>query len=171
MSVSAAQNIQYPLKQPGGLSSRISWLRDYYFKGTERAWNNEYTCWTTGTDWDVQFNEINFYIVPETYMLLQTIRSSYRQAARKVNLHADFWSWSIPERRAWFVKETLVNYLPKEILPGDLLTGARFNIQTSMCLTKKEQKAYDKLVLGKNGVRTKMKWFHDHGYGNAWATS
>jgi formate C-acetyltransferase len=171
MSVSAAQNIQYPLKQPGGLSSRISWLRDYYFKGTERAWNNEYTCWTTGTDWDVQFNEINFYIVPETYMLLQTIRSSYRQAARKVNLHADFWSWSIPERRAWFVKETLVNYLPKEILPGDLLTGARFNIQTSMCLTKKEQKAYDKLVLGKNGVRTKMKWFHDHGYGNAGATS
>ena len=73
MSVSAAQNIQYPLKQPRGLSNRISWLRDYYFKGTERAWNNEYTCWTTGTDWDVQFNEINFYIVPETYMLLQTI--------------------------------------------------------------------------------------------------
>ncbi|MBW2409785.1 MAG: hypothetical protein JRF72_08300 [Deltaproteobacteria bacterium] len=171
MSVSAARNIQYPLKQPRGLSNRISWLRDYYFKGTERAWNNEYTSWTTGTDWDVQFNEINFYIVPETYMLLQTIRSSYRQAARKVKLHADFWSWSIPERRAWFVKETLVNYLPQEILPGDLLAGARFNIQTSMCLTKKEQKAYDRLVLGKNGVRARMKWFHDHGYGNAGATS
>ena len=107
MSVSAAQKIQFPLKQPRGLSSRISWLRDYYFKGTERAWNNEYTSWSTGTNWDVQFNEINFYIVPETYMLLQTIRSSYRQAARKVKLHADFWTWSIPERRAWFVKETV----------------------------------------------------------------
>jgi formate C-acetyltransferase len=27
------------------------------------------------------------------------------------------------------------------------------------------------LVLGKNGDRSKMKWFHDHGYGNAGATS
>jgi formate C-acetyltransferase len=171
MSVSVARKSQYALKHPRGLSSRISRLRNYYFKGTERAWNNEYTSWTTGTEWDVQFNELNFYIVPETYMLLQTLRSSYRQAARKVQLHADFWSWSIAERRAWFVKETLVNYLPQEILPGDLLAGARFNIQTSMCLTNKEQTDYDKQVLGQNGARAKMKWFHDHGYGNAGATS
>jgi len=171
MSVTAAQQSEYPLKQPKGLSARISWLRDFYFRGTERAWNNEYTAWSTGTSWDVQFNEINFYIVPETYMLLQTIRSSYRQAARNVTLHEDFWSWSLPERRAWFVKETMVSCVPKEILPGDLLAGGRFNVQTSLCLTKPEQKAYDKLVLGKNGVRAKMKWFHDHGYGNAGATS
>jgi hypothetical protein len=64
MSVAAAQKLQSALKQPRELSPRISWLRDYYFKGTERAWNNEYTSWSTGTDWDVQFNEINFYIVP-----------------------------------------------------------------------------------------------------------
>jgi formate C-acetyltransferase len=171
MSVSAAPKTHYPIKQPAGLSDRISWLREYYFKGTERAWNNEYSAWSTGTSWDVQFNEINFYIVPETYMLLQTIRSSYRQAARSVKLHEDFWSWSLAERRAWFVKETMVNYLPKEILPGDLIAGGRFNVQTSLCLTKQEQKAYDKLVLGKNGARAKMKWFHDHGYGNAGATS
>ena len=171
MSVTASQQSEYPLKQPKGLSPRISWLRDFYFRGTERAWNNEYTAWTTGTSWDVQFNEINFYIVPETYMLLQTIRSSYRQAARNVKLHEDFWSWSLPERRAWFVKETMVNCVPKEILPGDLIAGGRFNVQTSLCLAKQEQKAYDKLVLGKNGVRAKMKWFHDHGYGNAGATS
>ena len=171
MSVSVAPKTHYPIKQPRGLSPRIAWLREYYFKGAERDWNNEYTAWSTGTPWDVQFNEINFYIVPETYMLLQTIRSSYRQAARKVNLHADFWSWSLPERRAWFVKETMVNCVPQEILPGDLLAGGRFNIQTSLCLTKQEQKAYDKLVLGKNGVRATMKWFHDHGYGNAGATS
>jgi formate C-acetyltransferase len=171
MSVSAAPKIQYQIKQPKGLSPRISWLREYYFKGTERAWNNEYTSWTTGTPWDVQFNEIAFYIVPETYMLLQTMRSSYRQAARTVKLHSDFWSWGLPQRRAWFVKETMTKYVPKEILPGDLIAGGRFNIQTSMCLTQKEQKAFDKMVLGKKGVRAKMKWFHDHGYGNAGATS
>jgi formate C-acetyltransferase len=65
----------------------------------------------------------------------------------------------------------MTKYVPKEILPGDLIAGGRFNIQTSMCLTQKEQKAFDKMVLGKKGVRAKMKWFHDHGYGNAGATS
>ncbi|MCP4682575.1 MAG: hypothetical protein GY864_09605, partial [Desulfobacterales bacterium] len=134
-------------------------------------WNNEFTAWTTGTDWDIQFNEIAYYIVPEVYLLLQTMKGSFQQAARKVSLHNDFWSWRLPERRAWFVRETMVNYVPKEILPGDLIAGARFNVQTSMCLTKKEQKAYNKLINGKNGARAKMKWFHDHGYGNAGATS
>jgi trans-4-hydroxy-L-proline dehydratase len=159
------------LKEPKNLSPRIQWLRDYYFMGTERAWNNEFTPWTTGTPWDVQFNETAYYIVPETYMLLQTLRGSFRQSARKVDLHDDFWQWSLPRRRAWFVKEVMVNYVPQEILPGDLVAGARFNLQTSLCLTRAEQAEYDRLVIGKDGARMKMKWFHDHGYGNAGATS
>ena len=171
MTSPALQTKAVEIKQPKGLSQRISWLRDYYFKGNERAWNNEFTAWTTGTPWDIQFNEMTFYIVPETYMLMQTMVSSYRQAARKVALDKDFWSWSLPERRAWFVKETMVNYVPKEVLPGDLIAGARFNVQTSLCLNREEQKQYDKLTAGKNGARAKMKWFHDHGYGNSGATS
>ncbi|MEJ5360904.1 MAG: pyruvate formate lyase family protein [Spirochaetota bacterium] len=162
---------QQKLKQPGNLSPRIQWLRDYYFKGAERKWNNEYTCFTTGSPWDAQFNEMSFYIVPETYMLMQTMYQSYRMAAHTVAVPQDFYSWSIPERRAWFNKEVMVNYLPHEILPGDLIAGARFNIQTSFCLTKKEMKKRTKLVMGKNGARAKMKWFHDHGFGNAGATS
>ncbi len=43
MSVAAAKTIQYQMKEPKGLSPRITWLRDYYFKGTDRAWNNEFT--------------------------------------------------------------------------------------------------------------------------------
>ncbi|HOG12988.1 MAG TPA: hypothetical protein PLR47_08310, partial [Smithellaceae bacterium] len=121
------------LKEPKALSGRIQWLRDYYFRGTERPWNNEFTCWTTGTPWDVIYNELTFYIVPETYTLLNTLGASYLQAARPVALHRDFWTWPLVERRAWFVKEAIVNYVPQEILPGDLLAGARFNIQTSMC--------------------------------------
>jgi trans-4-hydroxy-L-proline dehydratase len=171
MSLATAEKITSTIKNPKNLSSRISWLRDYYFKGTERAWNNEFTAWTTGTPWDIQFNEMTFYIVPETYMLMQTMVGSYRQAARDVALDKNFWSWSLPERRAWFVRETMTNYVPKEILPGDLIAGARFNVQTSLCLNKKEQKKYDKLTSGKNGARNKMKRFHDHGYGNAGATS
>ncbi|MBL7102689.1 MAG: hypothetical protein ISS60_08015, partial [Desulfobacteraceae bacterium] len=62
-------------------------------------------------------------------------------------------------------------YLPQEILPGDLIAGGRFNVQTSMCFTKKERREYDRMVFGKNGARATMKRFHDHGYGNAGATS
>ncbi len=162
---------RYAIKTPVNISPRIQWLRDYYFQGVERAWNNEYTSWTTGTPWDFQYNELSFYIVPETYAFLQTFRSSFKQVARLVALSPDFWKWSLPERRAWFNKEVMVHYLPREILPGDLLAGARFNIQTSSCLTEKETKERDKQVYGSKGARAAMLWFHNHGYGNAGATS
>ncbi len=171
MSVSTAEQLPYTIKEPGRLSPRIQWLRDYYFRGVERAWNNEFTAWTTGTPWDVQYDEAVYYIVPETFAFLQTFRSSFHQAARPVRLHEDFWGWSLPERKAWFTKEVMVHYVPQEILPGDLLAGARFNIQTSMCLTRKESRERDRLIYGSKGVRARMKWFHDHGYGNAGATS
>lgn len=47
-------------------------------------------------------------------------------------------------RRDWFNKEVMVHYLPNEILPGDLLAGARFKIETSVCLTKKETSEHDR---------------------------
>ena len=159
------------LKEPRGLSPRIRWLRDYFFEGADRAWNNEYTAWTTGTPWDIQFQELTYLIVPETYPLMQTMRSSYALSARPVALHPGFWKWSLAERRAWFNHAVMTDYLPREILPGDLLAGGRFNVQTSMCFTKRERAEYDKLFLGKNGAKQKVKRFHMHGYGNAGATS
>ena len=112
MSTSAALKSVHKIKEPKNLSERITWLRDYYYKGVDRAWNNEFTAWTTGTPWDVQFDEMTFYIVPETYPFLQTFRSCMQQAARPVKLHPDFWKWSLVERKAWFVKEVMVNYVP-----------------------------------------------------------
>ncbi|MBN2387896.1 MAG: hypothetical protein JXB85_12835 [Anaerolineales bacterium] len=162
---------RFAIKTPENLSARIQWLRDYYFQGVQRAWNNEATAWTTGTPWDFQYNELNFYIVPETYAFLQTFRSSFQQVARPVALHPDFWKWSLPERRAWFMREVMVCYLPREVLPGDLLAGARFNVQTSACLTRRETRSRDRLVYGKNGTRAALVWFHNHGYGNAGPTA
>jgi len=167
---------RYSIKQPYNLSPRIRWLRDYYFQGVKRRWNNEYTSWTTGTPWDFQYNELTFYIVPETYFYIQTFRSSFRQVARGVALPPEFWTWSLPERRAWFVREVMVRCLPREVLPGDLLAGGRFNIVTSSCLTRAEAAEYDRRIYGKSGEKTggaraAMLWFHNHGYGNAGATS
>ncbi len=161
----------FAIKQPKNLSPRIQWLRDYFFQGVQRKWNNEFTSWTTGTSWDFQYHELTYYIVPETYFYLPTFRSSFKQMSKKVELHANFWKWSIVERRAWFVKQVMARYLPKEILPGDLIAGGRFNIQTSTCLAEKEAKEYDRALLGKDGARQSLLWFHNHGYGNTGATS
>lgn len=162
---------RYALKEPKGLSPRIKWLRDYYFQGAKRRWNNEFTAWTTGTPWDILYDETTYYIVPETYAFFQTFRSSVRQAARPVRLCPGFWRLSLPERRAWFIKEVMVNYVPHEILPGDLLAGSRFNILASRCWNRREARAWDRAVRGRRGVRRAVKAFHDHGYGNAGATS
>lgn len=171
MATSSALKKNFSIPEPEGLSHRIKWLRDYYFQGARRKWNNETTSWTTGTPWDVQYNELTYYIVPETYPLMQTIYSSYSMSAKEVPLHPGFWDLSIAERRAWFNKQVMVKHLPKEILPGDLIAGARFNIMTSHCLTKKEARQREKMIFGKKGSRAKVKWFHDHGYGNSGATS
>jgi len=171
MSITACAQPQVSLKKPKNLSPRIQWLRDYYFQGVNRAWNNEFTSWTTGTPWDIQYEELPFYIVPETYAFFSTFRGAFKQTARPVKLDPEFWSWSLPERKAWFVKEVMVHYLPQEILPGDLIAGGRFNVQTSTCLTEREAKDYSRQVYAKGGTRQAVKWFHDHGYGNAGATS
>jgi formate C-acetyltransferase len=168
MEAQPAQGADARLKQPHALSPRIRWLRDYYFEGVKRPWNNQFTCWTTGAPWDVLYDEINYYIVPETYAFLQVFKSSALQAAQPVELHDDFWSWSLPERRAWFIRQVMVDYVPQEILPGDLLAGARFNILASRCWTEAEARARNELV---DAARAAMKWFHDHGYGNSGATS
>ena len=171
MTTQSCGKPKYSIKEPKNLSPRIQWLRDYYFQGNNRKWNNEFVGFTAGTPWDIQYQEGNFYIVPETYTFFPTFTGACQQASHKVELPEDFWKWSLPERQAWFVKEVMVYYLPHEVLPGDLIAGGRFNIQTSKCLTEKETREYEKAVYGKKGVREAELWFHNHGYGNAGATS
>ncbi|MFA5064478.1 MAG: pyruvate formate lyase family protein [Dehalococcoidia bacterium] len=171
MTTQSCNSPRYSIKEPLNLSPRIQWLRDYYFQGNNRKWNNEFTGFTTGTPWDIQYQELNFYIVPETYTFFPTFTGAFQQASFKVDLPEGFWEWSLPERQAWFVREVMVYYLPHEVLPGDLIAGGRFNVQTSRCFNKKEAAAYSKAVYGKKGARAAEFLFHNHGYGNAGATS
>jgi pyruvate-formate lyase len=162
---------KYSIKQPKNLSKRIQWLRDYYFQGNNRKFNNEFVGFTSGTPWDIQYQELNYYIVPETYTFFPTFTGAFQQASHRVELADGFWNWSLPERLAWFTKEVMVTYLPHEILPGDLIAGGRFNVQTSRCWTERETKKYEKAIYGKRGARQALLWFHNHGYGNAGVTS
>ena len=159
------------VKMPYNLSPRVEWLRNYYFKGAGRKWNNEYSCFTAGTDWDELFDELTFYIVPEVYAFFNTFNKTFAQAALPVKCSNNFFEMSIAERRAWFVKEAIVNHIPAEILPGDLIAGGRFSLMASRCWTKAEAKARNERVKGKNGVRNKVMEFKDRGFGNCGATS
>ena len=159
------------VKEPHNLSPRIQWLRDYYFRGDDRAWNNEFAAFSTGTPWDEVFDETTFLIVPEVYSFLSTFRKSFQMAARTVEPPKDFFSLSLPERRAWLIKEIIVNRLPQEILPGDLIAGGRFNVMASRCWSKGEVKERNERMLGKDGIRKATFAFQDRGYGNCGATS
>lgn len=165
------------VKQPYGLSSRIQWLRDYYYKGNDRAWNNEWLPFGTGEGWDEIFDEQTFYIVPETYAFFDPMKRSFNQTAYTIDLPDGFWKQSLPERRAWFVKTAIVDYVPQELLPGDLLAGGRFNLMTSMCLTRTEAAERSQLLWGpggkgtKEGIRADIVAFKDCGFGNCGATS
>ncbi|PKM71668.1 MAG: hypothetical protein CVU91_12970 [Firmicutes bacterium HGW-Firmicutes-16] len=156
------------LKKPGQLPERVKFLRDYFFEGVKRDWNNEYCCYSTGTDWDLQFNEITYFIVPETYSFFDTFLRSVNQAAEVIPLPEGFFEMSIPERVAEFNRRAIVEHMPAELLPGDLLCGARFNMLTSMCLTKAEQKKRDSLTAK---ARESALLLYKRGYGNSGSTS
>lgn len=159
------------IKKPKNLSPRIEWLRNYYFEGVNRPWNNEFRCFTTGEEHDELYNELTYYIVPETYTFFTTYQYGLPQIAQKIEVPKDFYSWSIAERRSWFIKEAMVEKVPLDILPGDLLCGANFNLYASHCLSKKEAAKRRKILYGKRGLRAETIEFHDRGFGNCGATS
>ena len=143
---------EFKIKEPKNLSNRIQWLRDYFFEGVKRPWRNNFLSFTTGTAWDLQYNEALYYIVPEAFFLLPTMKGSFRMSARKVKLDPNFWNWSLAERRAWVNKEVIVNYVPLEMLAGDLLAWFRVYLMTALCLNKKAGQQYEKPSSGKNGA-------------------
>jgi formate C-acetyltransferase len=159
------------IKTPKNLSPRIQWLRDYYSQGVNREWNNEYNCYSTGTPWDVLFNELTYYIVPETIPFYQTFTTSTKLSGIKIPLPSHFWDISRKERRAFFLKEAITKHVPCEILPNDLLCGARFNMMTSLCLNESEAKRRSKLIYGKHGARKQVIDYYHYGFGNTGATS
>ncbi|MFX1339256.1 MAG: pyruvate formate lyase family protein [Promethearchaeota archaeon] len=168
---------KYQIAEPHDLSRRSKWLRDYYFKGSEREWANEFTPFTTGTDWDIIWFEGDYYIVPETHFYIQilgkndrgVLASSFRSMAIPVNLTEDFWDLSLPERRMTFFEEVILNYIPQEIISeNDLIAGGRFNTQLSKCFNETEAKEY-----WKKNIRNREATlnYHKSGFGNLGATA
>lgn len=83
---------QNGVKVPYNLSPRVEWLRDYYFKGSKRKWNNEFMAFTTGTEWDEIFDETSFYIVPEVYSFFSVFNKTFNMSAYTIDTPKDFLS-------------------------------------------------------------------------------
>lgn len=159
-------SLKEAVKQPQNLSPRIQWLRDYYFQGAEREWNNEFLSFSVGTPWDVITDETYVYTMLELTRGIETVDVATRLAARTVPVPEDFFQWSLVERKAWLTKEVMINYVPQEILPGDLIAGGRFNLRISRCLSKQEHEDRERLLKGPDGLRAQMMEYQCRGFGN-----
>ena len=158
------------LKTPFGITHRVEWLRSYYFKGADRPWTNEYTSWTTGTSWDSQFSEITFYIVPEVYTLLQAMGGSFRLAARPVVLRPDFWELSLPERRA--CGQGSHDRIPAQGNSARRPTRGCPLQHSNFALPRRKMRlGISSASPSAPGRQRAVLDFHNHGYGNAGATS
>ncbi|MHA1448963.1 MAG: hypothetical protein ACTSP4_06030, partial [Candidatus Hodarchaeales archaeon] len=94
------EKVKYKLAESHDLSARSKWLRNYYFKGLEREWINEYSPFTTGLDGDRLWAETDFYIVPELYFYMGAkdwgvFGRSVALMGQKTNLPQDFWEKSL----------------------------------------------------------------------------
>lgn len=162
---------KFQLAKAHDLSPRSKWLRDYYFKGLNREWNNEFTPFSTGLKGDRLWDEIDYYIVPEIYFYMGTnsrgvFGSSADVMGQKIKLPEHFWEKSLPERRMIFFEEVMLNYMPQEIIGPELLAGGRFNTYLSKCLTTAQQKNFDKQnLISRHAVLE----FHNQGFGNVGA--
>jgi len=171
--MSDSKSKKYEIAEPHDLSPRSKWMRDYYFKGDEREWKNQYMAFTTGADWDTIWNETDYYVAPETHFYIGNkgkgvFESSLRSMAVQVELPDNFWKLPLPERRMIFFEEVIVNHVPHEIISeNDLVAGGRFNTQLSKCLTKNEAKKH-----WKKNINARQEFFkyHKSGFGNVGAT-
>ncbi len=163
---------KFPIAEPHDLTPRSKWLRDYFYKGNEREWNNQWTPFTTGTDWDIIWHEGDFYINPEVHYYIQILgkndkgvfASSLRSMALPIDLPDNFWELSLPERRTTFYETVMLDCIPQEIISeNDLIAGGRFNTQLSKCFTKDQAKEYWKKNIRNREAVFK---FHKSGFGN-----
>ncbi len=116
-------------------------LREEYFSFETRAFRNEVLPFSTGTPWDTVFAVEHWTNVPEFAPFLSCYEDSLLAAAAVVPLPAAFWKEPLPVRVALFFSEVLTRHLPVNILEGELIVGAHFNVALSLCLTKREARA------------------------------
>jgi pyruvate formate-lyase/glycerol dehydratase family glycyl radical enzyme len=148
------------------LSPRVRRLRDQYWDFYDRDYTNEVRAFTAGTPWDQVYAPWNWTNVPEMMMFFEGAKAYLLADATEVDLPPGFWEEPLVVRRAIFFKRVLEEYLPVQILGGELVVGSHFSTALSRTLTRSEARQFarmEKRFLGE------VKRLNDLGVGNCGA--
>lgn len=148
------------------LSSRVQQLRDSFWDFYNREYTNEVRSFTTGTKWDQVYAPWNWTGAPEMMMFFEGAKAYLLADATTVELPADFWDQPLIVRRAIFFKRVLEEYLPVQILAGELIVGSHFSTAFSRSLTRREARQFSHL---ENRFLPEVKRLNGLGVGNCGA--
>lgn len=163
-SALGAEELWNPSKE---LSERVTRLRDEYVNIYERKFHNEIMPFTTGAEWDTMWSPCLWGVVPDLLAFHKAFLETLPLVATKVELPPDFWKKPQAVRVATFFREVISNYLPVEILDGELIVGGQFNVALSRAQNRKEAKQWKKRT---DDWLEQMTFIDSHGMGNAGAT-
>jgi pyruvate formate-lyase/glycerol dehydratase family glycyl radical enzyme len=150
------------------LPPRVAKLRAEYFDFENRTFHNEVIPFGTGKPWDAVYIPHAWGIVPEVIQFIPAFEDSLLAAAKIVPLDDPFWAMPLVLRRAHFFAKVVSDYLPVEILDGELIFGGQFNTALSHSWTVTERAGFD---LGEKKYLKKLKALNEVGIGNCGATS
>ena len=148
------------------LSPRVRKLRDEYWNFYERKFTNQVRAYTTGAAWDCVYSIWSWTNVPEVALFQRGFRSYLGAAATLVELPSDFWNEPLVVRQAMFFREVVRQYLPVQILDGELVVGSNFSTALSRCLKREEQSARNR---AENYFLKEWHALNDTGVGNCGA--
>jgi len=127
------------------LSPRVRRLRDQFWDFYNRSYTNEVRAFTTGTSWDQVYAPWNWTTAPEMMMFFEGAKAYLLADATEVELPPGFWDEPLVVRRAIFFKRVLEEYLPVQILEGELVVGSHFSTAFSRTLTRSEARRFARM--------------------------
>ncbi len=127
------------------LSARVRRLRDEYWSFYERDYTNEVRAYTTGTAWDQVYAPSSWTNVPEMMMFFAGAKAYLLANAVPVALPAGFWDEPLPVRQAIFFRRVVEEYLPVQILEGELVVGSHFSTALSRTLKRSEARQFSRM--------------------------
>ena len=124
------------------LSPRVRGLREEFWQFYSREYTNQVRAFSAGTPWDQVYAPWNWTNVPEMLMFFEGAKAYLLASATKVDLPPGFWQEPLVVRRAIFFRRVVEEYLPVQVLEGELVVGSHFSTAFSRTLTRAEARQY-----------------------------
>jgi len=148
------------------LSPRVRLLREKFWNFYTRDYTNEVRAFSTGTAWDQVYAPWNWTGAPEMMMFFDGAKAYLLADATQVELPTGFWDQPLVVRRALFFQQVIKEYLPVQILEGELVVGSHFSTAFSRSLTRREARQFNRR---EKSFLSKVKRLNGLGVGNCGA--